>query len=58
VDRQGIFPAGPCFRLLLRQTMLEFYLDDLLIQCYMMETLAEGMISCQRLTNLQLWQWG
>jgi len=57
VDRQVSFPASPRFRLLLRQTMLEFYLDDLLIQCYMMANPADGMILCQNANDLRLWQW-
>jgi hypothetical protein len=57
VDRQVLFPASPRFRLLLRQTMLEFYLDDLLIQCYMMESPADGSITCQNASQMSLWQW-
>ncbi len=38
---------GPCprFRLLLRHTMLEFYLEDLLVQCYTMARPMNGTIS-------------
>jgi hypothetical protein len=57
VGRQVLFPASPRFRLLLRQTMLEFYLDDLLIQCYMMESPADGTLSGQKIKDAQLWQW-
>jgi len=57
VDRQVLFPASPRFRLLLRQTMLEFYLDDLLIQCYMMETPTDGTITCWKAGEMKLWQW-
>ena len=57
VDREVSFGASPRFRLLLNHTMLEFYLDDLLIQCYTMERTADGTISYQSARNLKLWQW-
>jgi hypothetical protein len=45
VDREVAFAAHPRFRLLLNNTMLEFYLDDLLIQCYTMGRTADGLIA-------------
>ena len=57
IDREAAFGACPRFRLLLNQTMLEFYLEDILIQCYTMERAADGAISCQNVRDLRLWQW-
>ena len=57
VDREVAFGACPRFRLLLYRTMLEFYLEDLLIQCYTMERATDGAISCHNVSNLRLWQW-
>src|SRR5260221_9847604 len=57
VDREVAFGANPRFRLLLNYTMLEFYLDDLLIQCYTMGSAADGMISFRNVRDLRLWQW-
>ena len=57
VDREVPFGAHPQFRLLLNYTMLEFYLDDLLIECYTMESTADGMISFRNVRDLRLWQW-
>jgi hypothetical protein len=57
VDREVAFGSCPRFRLLLNRTMLEFYLDDILIQCYTMERAADGAISCQNVSNLRVWQW-
>ncbi len=57
VDRKAVFGNHSRFCLLLRRTMLEFYLDDLLIQCYTMNKTASGSISCQNLVDLRLWQW-
>ena len=57
VDREVAFDPCPRFRLLLNHTMLEFYLEDILIQCYTMERAADGAISCQNVSNLRLWQW-
>jgi hypothetical protein len=38
--------------------MLEFYLEDLLIQYYTMERAAEGTVSCRNVRDVKLWQWG
>ncbi len=57
VDREMIFLPLPRFRLLLNRTMLEFYLNDMFIQCYTMEKASNGTISHQNAGNLKLWQW-
>jgi hypothetical protein len=57
VDREVTFGACPRFRLLLHYTMVEFYLEDLLIQCYTMERTPDGTISGQNVRSLRLWQW-
>jgi hypothetical protein len=57
VDRQVCLPASPHFRLLLRQTLLEFYLEDVLILCYRMEHAADGTIACQGARDPQMWRW-
>lgn len=57
VDREMSFGVSPRFRLLLNHTMLEFYLDDIFIQCYTMEKASIGTISHQNVGNLKLWQW-
>lgn len=57
VDREMAFGSSPRFRLLLNRNMLEFYLGDIFVQCYTMETAPHGTISCQNASNLKLWQW-
>jgi hypothetical protein len=57
VDREMVLGVSPRFRLLLNRTMLEFYLNDIFIQCYTMEKTSNGTISYQNVGNLQLWQW-
>jgi hypothetical protein len=57
VDREMAFGACPHFRLLLNRTMLEFYLNDIFIQCYTMGKASSGTISYQNVGNLGLWQW-
>ncbi|MBN1579433.1 MAG: hypothetical protein JXA89_01930 [Anaerolineae bacterium] len=57
IDRETTFGTCPQFRLLLRHNMLEFYLDDLFIQCYTMEKPPSGEVSCQSASDLHLWQW-
>lgn len=57
VDRELAFGSCPKFRLLLNHTMLEFYLEDILIQCYTMERAADGVISYQNASDLRLWHW-
>ena len=57
VNREMAFGASPSFRLLLNRTMLEFYLGDILIQCYTMAKASNGGIAFQGIGNLKLWQW-
>jgi hypothetical protein len=57
IDRGLEMVSRPRFRLLLHHTMLEFYLEDILIQCYTMEIAADGRISFENVKNLRLWQW-
>jgi hypothetical protein len=57
VDREIAFGASAHFRLLLHRTMLEFYLNDLFIQCYTMEKASNGSISCHNTGHLKMWQW-
>jgi hypothetical protein len=59
VNERGItvFGAALHFRLLLHHTMLEFYLEDIFIQCYTMNKASAGTISCQNTNDLKLWQW-
>ena len=44
VDREWEFGASTQFRLLLKGSLLEFYLNDLLMQCYSLPGLATGKI--------------
>lgn len=57
VDREITFNTPSHFRLLLNQTMLEFYLDDIFIQCYTMERVSNGTLAFQNVGDLRLWQW-
>lgn len=57
IDRETTFGVSPRFRLLLKHTMLEFYLNDIFIQCYTMGQIPNGIISYQSVGNLKLWQW-
>ena len=44
VDREWTFGATARFRLLLKGSLVEFYLDDLLMQCYSLPQQAAGKI--------------
>jgi hypothetical protein len=44
-DREMPFRSPARFRLLLRRTMLEFHLDDILIRCYTMQKASNGEMS-------------
>ncbi|MHB8971841.1 MAG: LamG-like jellyroll fold domain-containing protein [Pirellulaceae bacterium] len=44
IDRQWSFGSQSRFRLLLKQSLLEFYLDDLLIECFSLSEPATGRI--------------
>lgn len=57
VDRELPFGLCPGFRLLLNHTMLEFYLDNVLIQCYTMDRPADGVITWHNATAHGLWRW-
>lgn len=43
-NREVVFGHSAYFRLLLKGTLLEFYLDDILIECYSMPSPATGKI--------------
>jgi hypothetical protein len=63
VNRDLTFGAAPAFRLLLKGSMIEFYLDELLIECYSLPSLATGRIGLltggaeAAFTDLAAWQW-
>ena len=44
VNRQMDFGLSPRFRLMVRESLLEFYLNDILIQCYALPRRATGRI--------------
>jgi hypothetical protein len=44
VDREWRFGASARFRLLLKDTLIEFYLDDLLIECYSLPQPVTGRV--------------
>jgi len=44
VDREMDFGTAPTFRLLLKKSVLEFYLNDILIECYSLPARATGRI--------------
>jgi len=44
IDRQMPFRRPAAFRLLLKQSLLEFYLDDILIECSSLPASATGRI--------------
>ncbi len=46
VDRELPYAAPARFRLLLKHSLLEFYLDDVLIECYSLPQSATGRIGC------------
>jgi len=48
VDRQMTFGAPARFRLLLKHSLLEFYLDDILIECFSLPAKATGRIGLLR----------
>ena len=58
IDRQTPFAATARFRLLLKQSLLEFYLDDVLIQCYSLPAAASGRIGLlgEHVTDLKAWR--
>jgi hypothetical protein len=48
VDREMTFGRQTTFRLLLKETLLEFYLDDILIECFSLPADATGRIGLIR----------
>jgi hypothetical protein len=58
IDRQKPLAATARFRLVLKQSLLEFYLDDVLIQCYSLPAAASGRIGLlgERVADLKAWR--
>ena len=62
VDRDRDFPSPARFRLLLKHSLLEFYLDGILIECFSLPGKATGRIGViqggrsNAITNLKAWQ--
>jgi len=56
VDRQFPFGETARFRLLLRYSLLEFYLDDILIECFSLPDAATGRIDLGGATDVRAWQ--
>jgi hypothetical protein len=57
IDRQMSFTPTARFRLVLQQTLFEFYLDDVLIQCYSLPARASGRIGVLggRVADIKAW---
>jgi hypothetical protein len=61
VDREVPFGQSPRFRLLLKQSLIEFYLNDVLIECFSLPGQATGRIGLipgagsESMTNLMAW---
>ena len=61
IDREMTFPEDVRFRLLLKHSLIEFYLDDVLMQCYSLPARADGRIALigdggRMAASLQVWQ--
>ncbi|MDQ1328294.1 MAG: hypothetical protein QG641_1579 [Candidatus Poribacteria bacterium] len=59
VDRDMTFGKSAKFRLLLKHSLLEFYLDDILIECFSLPAKSTGRIGLIKgadIRNLQAWQ--
>jgi len=59
VDRERAFGTPARFRLLLKQSLLEFYLDDILIECFSLPQNATGrmgFIGTGAVRQLSAWQ--
>jgi len=62
VDREMAFSAPATFRLLLEGSLLEFYLDDILIECFSLPAAATGRIGLltggksDAVGNLKAWR--
>ncbi len=44
IDREMKFSPTPHFKLFVKQSLIEFYIDDILIQCYTIPNKATGKI--------------
>ena len=61
VDRDWPFRRQARFRLLLKHSLLEFYLDDILVECFSLPTPATGRIGvvagsgAEVVTDLKAW---
>jgi len=60
VDREMSFTNPACFRLLLKGSLMEFYLDEILIESYALPAVASGRIglinSSANLESLKAWK--
>ena len=57
IDREIDFPAQCPFRLLVKHALVEFYLDDVLIQCYSMPARCDGRLAVVgAVDRLRAWQ--
>jgi hypothetical protein len=62
VDREWAFGRTASFRLLLKGSLVEFYLDDLLMQCYSLPQMSTGRIGLIQgghsgaIDDLRAWQ--
>jgi len=57
VDRERDFPAKCSFRLLVKHSLVEFYLDDVLMQAYGMPALWDGRLGViGEVEGLRVWQ--
>lgn len=57
VDREVPFGRTVNFRLLLKGTMLEFYLNDMLIACYTMKYKPNGYTAFKNRKDAKAWKW-
>jgi len=59
VDREMSFGKSASFRLILKHSLLEFYLDDIMMECFSLPAKATGRIGLIQgidIKNLQAWQ--
>jgi hypothetical protein len=57
VDRQISFGKRKRLLLLLRHTMMELYINDILIQCYTMEKPVNGWLTFAQIEDVRSWSW-
>lgn len=59
IDREMKFSSTPHFKLFLKQSLIEFYIDNILIQCYTLPDKATGKIGVvskfAQIKNLAAW---